>query len=68
MAGVEQLVDRWLNEPGFKDQLIADPEGTVKASGLILDAGEWATLRNAVISLSDGELQARISKGGGWVN
>ncbi|MCX6020241.1 MAG: Os1348 family NHLP clan protein [Chloroflexi bacterium] len=63
MAGVEQLVDRWLNEPGFKDQLIADPEGTVKASGLSLDADEWATLRNAVISLSDGELQARISKG-----
>ncbi|MCX6020243.1 MAG: Os1348 family NHLP clan protein [Chloroflexi bacterium] len=63
MAGVEQLVDRWLNEPGFKDQLIADPEGTVLAAGLTLDADEWATLRNAVVSLSDGELQTRISKG-----
>ncbi|MCX6020244.1 MAG: Os1348 family NHLP clan protein [Chloroflexi bacterium] len=66
MAGVEQLVDRWLNEPGFKDQLIADPQGTVRAAGLSLDADEWATLRNTISSVSDAELQTRISKGLGF--
>ncbi len=63
MAGVEQLVDRWMNEPGFKEQLAADPEGTVQAAGIALSADEWATLRNTGMAVGDAEKPTRISKG-----
>jgi hypothetical protein len=29
--GVDQLVEKWLNESGFRDKMRRDPEGTVKA-------------------------------------
>jgi hypothetical protein len=63
---IEQLVDRWMNEPRFRDELLADPEEAVSRSGLQLNPDEWATLRNVVVNLSDEALQARISKG--WSN
>jgi hypothetical protein len=39
----------------------ADLEGTVKRSGVELDADEWAALRNVDWSLSDEQLQARVN-------
>ncbi|MBM3265138.1 MAG: hypothetical protein FJY97_17200 [candidate division Zixibacteria bacterium] len=64
--GVDILVDKWLGEPGFREKLSADPEGTVAALGISLDTEEWATLRNVVMNTSDEALQTRISKGIGW--
>ena len=61
--GIEQLVDKWFNEAGFREKMEHDPEGTVRKSGLKLNAEEWASLRNVVISTSDEALCARISKG-----
>ncbi len=59
---IGKLVDRWINDPGFRQQMRADPEGTVKRSDAQLDADEWAALRNVDWQLSDEQLQSRINK------
>jgi len=61
--GVDRLVEKWLAEPGFREQLCSDPEGTVAAAGISLNAEEWATLHNVVMTTSDEELRDRVSKG-----
>jgi hypothetical protein len=61
--GVEQLVEKWLNEPGFREKMRKDPGGTVASCGISLNAEEWATMKNVVMSTSDEELKARVSKG-----
>ena len=61
--GVDQLVEKYLNEPGFRDKMKRDPEGTVKSAGISLNADEWATVRNVVMSTSDEALRQRVSKG-----
>lgn len=58
---VGKLIDRWINEPVFWAALQADPEGTVRRSGVELDADEWAALRAIDWRLSDAELQTRLS-------
>ncbi len=60
---VEQLMDRWMNEPIFRDEIRRDPEGTVRRMNLELDEDEWAALRNMDWTLPDEELQARANKG-----
>ncbi len=62
-GGVDKLVERWLNEPEFREAMLADPEGTVARSGIELNEEEWATVRNVVITTSDAELRERVSKG-----
>ena len=59
---VETLMDRWMNEPAFRTAMRQDPEGTVKRTGVALDADEWAALRSVDWNLSDEELKARASK------
>jgi hypothetical protein len=61
---MEALLDRWMSEREFRERLRQDPEETVRSTGLVLDADEWAALRAVDFSLSDEELQARVSKGG----
>ena len=61
--GVDQLVQKWLNEPGFREKMKRDPEGTVKSVGITLNTEEWATLRNVVMTTSDESLRQRINKG-----
>ena len=60
--GVDKLVQKWLNEPGFREKMKRDPEGTVKAVGIELNAEEWATVRNVVMTTADEALLARASK------
>ncbi len=60
---VGKLIDRWINDPGFKNELRRDPEGAVKKAGVQLTAGELAALKQIDWKLSDSELQAKISKG-----
>ncbi len=59
---VETLLDRWMNEPGFRTEMRRDPEGTVQRSGAELDGDEWAALRTVDWNLPDEELQTRASK------
>ena len=61
--GVDQLTEKWLNDPSFRAQMQKDPEGTVQRSGIILSAEEWATVRTVVMTTGDEALRARISKG-----
>jgi len=61
-AAVKTLVDRWLNDQVFRTQFRADPEGTVRASGVELDDAEWAALRSTDWSASDAELESRVNK------
>ena len=63
---IEELVDRWLNDPAFRTAVRQDPEGAIRATGVELDADEWAGIRKIDWSLSDEELSVRASKGGGW--
>ncbi len=59
---VESLLDRWMNEPGFRAEMRQDPEGTVQRSGAEPDPDEWAALRDIDWNASDEELQSRVSK------
>ena len=61
--GVDQLVQKYLNEPGFRIKLKRDPEGTAKAYGISLNSEDWATVKNVVMSTSNEALRTRISKG-----
>ena len=61
--GVDQLVEKYLNDPVFRAKMKRDPEGTVKNCGITLNAEEWATVRNVVMTTSDESLRARVSKG-----
>ncbi|GAC1635810.1 MAG: hypothetical protein NVS4B2_23590 [Chloroflexota bacterium] len=61
---VEVLVDRWISDPTFRDEMRGDPEGTVRRTGVQLDEEEWATLQAIDWNLSNDELQSRISKDG----
>ena len=63
LKGTNLLVEKWFNEPGFREKMQCDPEGAVKSSGITLKADEWATVRNVVMSTSDEALRARTSKG-----
>lgn len=43
---VRHLIDRWVDEPAFRDAICKDPEGTVRRCGAELDEEELAALRN----------------------
>jgi len=51
-----------MNDPGFRQELRADPEAAVRRTGAELDAEEWAALRSIDWSTSDEELTARANK------
>ena len=61
--GVDKLVQKYLNESGFRQKMERDPEGTVKACGISLNVEEWATVKNVVMTTSDETLRQRVSKG-----
>jgi len=63
-AAIGVLIDRWLNEPEFRAAVRRDPEVAVRASGVELDAEEWAALGAIDWNLSDEELNSRLSKMG----
>lgn len=58
---VGKLVDRWMNDPAFRQEMRRDPGEAVRRSGCQLDADEWAALRRVDWSLSDDELRARTN-------
>jgi hypothetical protein len=58
---LEKLLDSWINDPKFREELHANPEEAVRRSGADLDEDEWEALRAMVPGLSDQPLQGRIS-------
>ena len=59
---VAVLMDRWTNEPGFKDEFRKDPHGTIVAHGISLTADEEAAVKRMDWSGSDEDLKQRVSK------
>ena len=51
-----------MDDPAFRAAVRQDPEGTVRGTGLELDADEWAAVRSIDLNLSDEELSSRASK------
>lgn len=55
-------MDRWTNDAAFRDEMRQDPDGAVRRTGVELDAEQSAALKSVDWSLSDEELQSRVSK------
>lgn len=58
---IGQLIDRWITEPAFREELRANPEAAVRQAGVELSAEEWRVLRSIDWSRSDEELQLQMS-------
>jgi hypothetical protein len=61
---VSELMDKWMNDPGFRASLRNDPEGAIKSTGYALDDEQLKAFRAIDWSLSDEELTARASAQG----
>jgi hypothetical protein len=59
---VATLIDRWTNEPGFKDEFRKDPHGTLVAHGISLTPEEETSVKSMDWSGSDQDLAQRVSK------
>lgn len=57
------LVDKWLNDTNFRNDLRKNPEEAVRKVGVQLSPEEWKTFKSVNWSLPDAELKAQISKG-----
>ncbi len=58
---LEQLVQRWMNEPAFRAEIRHDLEGVIERAGYELDEEEWSVLRNTNWSQPDEELRTRMA-------
>ena len=63
---MQQLADRFMNDPDFREQMRQDPEGAAKRTGLELDEEDRQALQSIEWNQPDEELKERISKGSNW--
>ena len=59
---VGKLVDLWMSDPSFRAQAKKDPKAAARKAGVELNNEELTALSSVDLSLSDEQLQARISK------
>ena len=59
---VDQLVEKWINEPAFREKMEKDFDGAIKSSGIRLSPEELEAVRNQVMATNDEALKARVSK------
>jgi len=59
---LDQIMERYTTDPAFKAQLKADPEAAAKAAGIALNDEDRAALRGLDFTLTDEQLQRRVSK------
>lgn len=59
---MQELMDRWTNDPDFREQYQADPEQAIRSAGFNLSDEDWKAVRTANFDLSDGRLPERINK------
>ena len=62
--GVDQLIQKYLNEPAFRTKMEKDFEGAIKSSGISLSHEELEAVRNQILATTDEALKPRVSKGG----
>jgi len=60
---VEQLIDRWMNDPSFRNEVRSDPEAAVRRTGADLTDDELAAVRSVDWNLPDEELRVRTNNG-----
>lgn len=59
---LKELIDRWANDPEFRKAMRADAEATLRREGAQLGPAEYRALRRVDWSLSDEEIQSRMSR------
>ena len=64
---MEEMTDRFINDPDFREQMRQDPEGTAERFaaerfGVQLDEEDRQALRMIDWSIPDEQLQERVSK------
>lgn len=59
---IGKLMDQWINDPSFREELRGNPEEAVRNSKMELNEEEWAALKSIDWSLSDEELKLRANK------
>lgn len=62
LDSMERLIDRWIDDDGFRAALQRDPAAAVRDVGISLTPEEEETLEAVDWSRSDDELTARVSK------
>ena len=60
---VAALIDRFLNDPGFRTAFARNPEAAVRDEGFDLTDEEFAALRAAVGAHGNEALKSRVSRG-----
>ena len=60
---MQQLADKFVNDPEFREQMRQDPEGTAERAGFEMDEEDRQALRSTDWSQSDEQLNERVSKG-----
>jgi hypothetical protein len=58
---LEQLVQRWTDDPDFREAVHRDPEGAIERAGYRLDEHEWAIIRATDWSQPEDELRTRMA-------
>ena len=58
---LEQLVQRWTDDPDFREAVQRDPEGAIERAGYRLDEPEWAIVRDTDWSQPEEELRTRLA-------
>ena len=59
---IQQLLDRWTNDPEFRATYQADPEKAIRSAGFDLSDEDWQAVRATNFDLADGKLAERINK------
>lgn len=61
--GLTQVLDRYINDPTFREQFKRDRKQAVSRVGIILTPEEEAALASLDVRLPDEPLQPRVTKG-----
>jgi hypothetical protein len=56
------VMDRFTNDPAFREALRNDPEAAIRDSGIELNEQEMATIRKMDWEIPDEQLHERVSK------
>ena len=59
---MQQIDDRFMNDPDFRERMKQDPEGAAQSEGFQLDDEDRQALRSTDWSGSDQELKEQVSK------
>jgi hypothetical protein len=61
------VMDRFTNDPAFREALRNDPEAAIRDSGIELNEQEMATIRKMDWEIPDEQLHERVSKFYTWI-